>query len=187
MWFRPLVLTRLKAEGISTLGELVAFYNRRGGSWWRSVPRIGAGWAQHIVARLRQHDEAIGVDDDGLADPLVASEVVLVDEARGTLAPLERMAIGSALSGAAVANRCAAFAFIKARNDLEAVHAYITAYREQPKTSLLTQKSRSAFSSGRAPFGVSRCVHCRPTTVKRRIPSSCPPGLSLAHVHWPTG
>ena len=32
-WFRPRVASRLKGEGISTIGELVAFCNRRGGSW----------------------------------------------------------------------------------------------------------------------------------------------------------
>jgi Phage integrase protein len=41
-WFRPRVAARLKGEGIATVGELIAFCNRRGGSWWRSVPRIGA-------------------------------------------------------------------------------------------------------------------------------------------------
>jgi hypothetical protein len=40
-WLRPRVARRLKGEGIQTLGELVAFCNRRGGSWWRSIPRIG--------------------------------------------------------------------------------------------------------------------------------------------------
>lgn len=41
LWFRPLVAQRLKARDIHTLGELVAYCNRYGGSWRRSVPRIG--------------------------------------------------------------------------------------------------------------------------------------------------
>lgn len=40
-WFRSLVAERLAGEGIRTLAELIAYCNRRGGSWWRSVPRIG--------------------------------------------------------------------------------------------------------------------------------------------------
>ncbi|HEY2596303.1 MAG TPA: phage integrase family protein [Chloroflexota bacterium] len=48
---RPLVALRLKGEGIRTLGELVAFCNRRR---WRPVPRIGAGRARHILAWLRR-------------------------------------------------------------------------------------------------------------------------------------
>jgi hypothetical protein len=31
-WFRPRIASRLKGEGIATLGELIAFCNRRGGS-----------------------------------------------------------------------------------------------------------------------------------------------------------
>jgi Phage integrase protein len=49
-WFRPRVASRLKGEGIATIGELIAFCNRRGGSWWRSIPRIGAGRAAVVVA-----------------------------------------------------------------------------------------------------------------------------------------
>ncbi len=41
LWFRPLIARRLTGEGITTMGELVACCNRLGGSWWRSVPRIG--------------------------------------------------------------------------------------------------------------------------------------------------
>jgi len=47
-WLRPGVARRLKGEGIATLGELVAFCNRRGGSWWRSIPRIGPGRARAV-------------------------------------------------------------------------------------------------------------------------------------------
>ena len=41
LWFRPLVTKRLSGEGIDTLEQLVEFCNSHGGSWWRSVPRIG--------------------------------------------------------------------------------------------------------------------------------------------------
>ncbi|MGF6637436.1 phage integrase family protein, partial [Paraburkholderia sp. MM6662-R1] len=60
MWFRPLVAQRLKAEGIATLGDLIDFCNGRGGSWWRAVPRIGAGRARLVVAWLRRHEVALG-------------------------------------------------------------------------------------------------------------------------------
>ncbi|WP_250479800.1 MULTISPECIES: phage integrase family protein [unclassified Caballeronia] len=54
MCFRPLVARRLKDAGIRTLAELVDFCNRRGGSCWRAVPRIGPGRAQRVVSWLRQ-------------------------------------------------------------------------------------------------------------------------------------
>ncbi|MDA3682050.1 phage integrase family protein, partial [Burkholderia cenocepacia] len=34
--------------------------NRRGGQWWRSVPRIGVGRARVLVAWLRRHASSIG-------------------------------------------------------------------------------------------------------------------------------
>jgi hypothetical protein len=58
-WLRPRVARRLKGEGITTLGELVAFCNRRGASWWRSIPRIGPGRARAIVSWLRRQQVLI--------------------------------------------------------------------------------------------------------------------------------
>ena len=158
-WFRPRIASRLKGEGITSIGELVAFCNRRGGSWWRSVPRIGAGRAAVVVAWLRRHESNIQLRVDAdvdTRDPLVADEVVqvwpaepvLTDEDgigqsekpqkrladRLTLAPLERMAVPHTLSGADGENRSVAFCYIQARHDLEAVRAYLNKYRDQPKT-----------------------------------------------------
>jgi hypothetical protein len=50
LWFRPLIARRLTGEGIVTLGALIEYCNARGGSWWRSVPRIGALRAKALVA-----------------------------------------------------------------------------------------------------------------------------------------
>jgi Phage integrase protein len=152
-WFRPRVASRLKGEGIATLGELIAFCNRRGGSWWRSIPRIGAGRAAVIVAWLRRHEPQLRLRVDAdvdTRDPLVAADVVQVRPAgsdhldaggegqsvstRLTLAPLERMAVPNTLSGAEGENRSVAFCYIQARHDLEAVRAYLNKYRDQPKT-----------------------------------------------------
>ena len=60
-WLRPRVARRLKGEGITTLGELVAFCNRRGASWWRSIPRIGPGRARAIVSWLRRQQTRAAV------------------------------------------------------------------------------------------------------------------------------
>jgi integrase len=154
-WFRPRIASRLKGEGITTIGELIAFCNRRGGSWWRSVPRIGAGRAAVVVAWLRRHESHIQLRVDAdvdTRDPLVADEIVQVwpaetipfdsdragqpgtPQRRLTLAPLERMAVPNALSGADGENRAVAFCYIRARHDLEAVRAYLNKYRDQPKT-----------------------------------------------------
>jgi hypothetical protein len=159
-WFRPRVATCLKGEGIATLGDLVAFCNRRGGSWWRSIPRIGAGRVAIVVAWLRRHEKRLGlrIDDDvndgnPARDPMVAADVVQVRPdgtyqvdaggagqsgsapVRLTLAPLERMAVPHALSGANGPHRgensSVAFCYIQAHHDLE--HALVV----EPEDSAL--------------------------------------------------
>jgi len=142
LWLRPLVTRRLTAERITTLGELVAYCNSHGGGWWRSVPRIGAGRASVLVAWLRRHEQALRmrVDDDVDAGPLVPAvglgNVVVVGGSIDApfLAPFERLAIPTVLSGEHGTNRAREFAFIRADHDLAAVHAYLNRYRDRPPT-----------------------------------------------------
>ncbi|OTP80600.1 phage integrase family protein [Caballeronia sordidicola] len=142
LWLRPLVTKRLTAERITTLGELVAYCNSHGGSWWRSVPRIGAHRASVLVAWLRRHEQTLGmrVDDDVDAGPLVPAvglgNVVVVGGSIDAplLAPFERLAIPTALSGEHGTNRAREFAFIRADHDLAAVHAYLNRYRDRRPT-----------------------------------------------------
>jgi Phage integrase protein len=173
-WLRPRVAGRLKSEGIGTLGELIAFCNRRGASWWRSIPRIGPGRARAIVSWLRRQQTALGLTVDADVDsieaegvPMFAAELVEVAPAREvssdpkvtdsdpssgprggpsgrlTLAPLERLAVPHALSGADGENRSTAFCYIHANHDLDAVRAYLNRYRDQPKTLRAYQGART--------------------------------------------
>jgi integrase len=142
LWLRPLVTKRLTAERITTLGELVAYCNSHGGSWWRSVPRIGAHRARVLVAWLRRHETDLGkrVEADVDTAPLVPAvglgNVIVIGgpvEAP-RLAPFERLAIPTAVSGEHGINRGRDFAFIRAEHDLAAVHAYLNRYRDRPAT-----------------------------------------------------
>jgi integrase len=142
LWLRPLVAKRLTAERITTLGELIEYCNSHGGSWWRSVPRIGAHRARVLVAWLRRHEAALGmrIDADIDAGPLVPAvglgNVVVVGGSIDAplLAPFERLAIPTTLSGEHGTNRAREFAFIRADHDLAAVHAYLNRYRDRPPT-----------------------------------------------------
>ncbi|MBN3808544.1 site-specific integrase [Paraburkholderia sp. Ac-20347] len=150
MWFRPMVARYLKARGVATLSDLVAYCNARGGSWWRSVPRVGPGRARTIVAWLRRHEGTLGlrVDEDvDLADPLAAADhdIVAVGGPSGALVPLERMALRAVLDGSAGVNRSVAFPYIAARNDLAAVRAWLHLYRDRPKTLRAYTKEAERF------------------------------------------
>ncbi|MCI1047784.1 site-specific integrase [Caballeronia zhejiangensis] len=169
-WLRPRVARRLKGEGIETLGDLVAFCNRRGGSWWRSIPRIGPGRARAIVSWLRKQQASLQLTIDADVDseerdgvPLIAADLVEVvpaakvtesglnssgqngAAARLTLAPLERLAVPHALSGAHGENRATAFCYIQANHDLDAVRAYLNRFRDQPKTQRAYTKELERF------------------------------------------
>ncbi|SAL82407.1 integrase [Caballeronia arvi] len=153
LWFRPLIAQRLSGEGIDTLGALIDYCNARGGSWWRSVPRIGALRARAIVTWLRRHEATLGakvaadVDTESLVPALqpaganpgaVRAIVIGGDPAEPRLAPFEHLAVPAALSGGNGIqrgfNRATSFAFIRAEHDLAAVHAYLHRYRDRPTT-----------------------------------------------------
>ncbi|MEK6417945.1 MAG: phage integrase family protein, partial [Burkholderia gladioli] len=136
-WFRPLVAQRLADVEVRRVGELVAYCNRRGGSWWRSVPRIGVGRARALVAWLRQHAQTIGqtvdVDVDGV-DPLLAAPETRVALRRDQLVPIHRLVVPHELAGARGMNRAPAFSYISAAHDLDAVFAYLHRYDGQAAT-----------------------------------------------------
>ncbi|WP_421380994.1 phage integrase family protein (plasmid) [Paraburkholderia sp. DD10] len=164
LWFRPLIARRLAGEGIATLGALVDWCNARGGSWWRSVPRIGALRARTLVAWLRRHEAALGMrvaaDVDAGSDAGTHAGAWVPSDGQGgtdglvviggtplapRLAPFERLAVPAALSGGdggegahgagkRGTNRASAFAFIRAPHDLAAIHAYLHRYRDRPAT-----------------------------------------------------
>jgi len=142
LWFRPLIARRLMGEGIDSLGALIAVCNARGGSWWRSIPRIGAHRARVIVAWLRRYETDLGkrVEADVDAAPLVPvvglGNVIVIGGPLEAprLAPFERLAIPTALSGEHGINRGRDFAFIRAEHDLAAIHAYLNRYRDRPAT-----------------------------------------------------
>ncbi|ONS19276.1 hypothetical protein A8E29_23070 [Burkholderia cenocepacia] len=138
LWFRPLIARRLAGEGIATLGELVAYCNRHGGSWWRSVPRIGPLRARTLVAWLRRHETTLGarVDADVDTAPLAPApdRAIVVGPGSAALAPLERLAAPVELSGAGGTNRAVGFPFIHAEHDLAALHAWLMRYRDRPAT-----------------------------------------------------
>lgn len=138
LWFRPLVAQRLVGEGIATLGALIAYCNRHGGSWWRSIPRIGPLRAATLMAWLRRHEATLGarVDTDVDATPLTPApdRAIVVGPGTSALAPLERLAAPVELSGAGGTNRAVGFPFIRAEHDLAALHAWLARYRDRPAT-----------------------------------------------------
>lgn len=148
-WFRPKTARSLKEEGIFTLGDLVDVVVRRGPGWWRPIPRVGAGRAGAILRWLRQWPEQLGeIELDATHDtPADTFDLlpVLDPTKRRDVAPLGTFQLPAWLSGLQGANRSPAFCFISARNDLEAIHAYLGRYKGQPHTERAYRKELERF------------------------------------------
>lgn len=168
MWLRPRIAALLKGEGARTVGELIGLINGRGHGWWRPIPRIGQGKAAAIVAWLRRHATGAGsIDESALAPPLLASptDIVVLAPERPVLVPFERIGLPEALSGTHGINRNASFCLIYARNDLEAIEAYLYKFRAQEKTRRAYRKELERF--------LLWCIHVRRKALSSTLLEDC--------------
>lgn len=141
-WLRSKVARQLTAEGIQTLRDLKAFIEGNGIHWWTPIPRIGKLRAQALATWLNKHE-------DLAINP--ASQVAVLDPKNlspltATPLPLERIAaLPASLDGQNGINRSPVFSYLSARNDLEAVRAYILKFRHQPHTARAYQRELERF------------------------------------------
>lgn len=144
-WLKPRVALPLKTEGIITVAHLMDRIQVCGAGWWKPLPRIGALKAAAITKWLQANETSIGVLDLFEDHPLPAGELVLLDPTVRAMVPLERAALTEALSGSHGENRHTSFALISARNDLQAIDAYLYKFRAQEKTRRAYQKELERF------------------------------------------
>ncbi|MEX3917830.1 phage integrase family protein [Paraburkholderia sp. BR10872] len=156
-WLKPVAFQPLRLEGIQTLGDLTAYINARGPGWFRGVTRIGAGKARSIERWLAGHAGTLGalrLEAEPVRGDLVELAPDTGTHADGAdhanplvpLVPLERLrSIATALDGHTGLNRAHGFCLISARNDLDAVRAYLYRFRERPKTHRAYQKELERF------------------------------------------
>lgn len=142
MWFKPRVVAALGMEKIKTLGDLRQHIERLGENWYRPVPRIGAQKAKAIERWFRK-TPALGPLDIKPDEP--TAHLVPITSVE-VLAPLER--IGSLPGDVLISrgtNRCESFCLISARNDLDALRAYLFKFRGQSKTLTSYRKELERF------------------------------------------
>jgi len=147
-WFRPVVHRRLREEGVLTLAQLKHYIEQRGPNWFLPVPRIGAGKARAIEKWLQAQAATLGTLT--LEPEVPRTDLIVVGPARDARShiwvPFERMGgIVESLDGSQGRNRAHAFCLISARNDLEAVRAYLYRFRDREKTARAYQKELERF------------------------------------------
>ncbi len=143
-WLRPIVFRPLRQEGIQTVAQLHSYIALRGPRWYLPVPRLGAGKARAIERWLQAQAATLGplqVDDAPRA-----GSVELGQDAACPLVPLEQIErIIPALDGHDGRNRAPGYCLIAARHDLDAIHAYLSRYRDRDKTARAYQKELERF------------------------------------------
>lgn len=144
-WMRPRLAQRLKNEGAYTIQGLMDLITVRGAGWYRPIPCLGAGKAAAIVRWLRQYERTLG--PLCLASPplIDAGKRILISPENPALVPLERVILPGALDGSCGFNRNPSFALVAARNDLEAIDAYLYKYRGKEKTERAYRKELERF------------------------------------------
>ncbi|MEM5432400.1 Phage integrase [Cupriavidus taiwanensis] len=144
-WLRPIVFRTLRAEQIHTLAQLQAYIESRGKRWYLPIPRLGAGKARAIERWLQGHAATLGplvVADDTSQTALVE----LAPDIVRNLVPLEQIRrVVPALDGSQGRNRAPGLCLIAARNDLEAIQAYLYRFHDRDKTARAYQKELERF------------------------------------------
>lgn len=147
MWFQSRISSQLKAEGAHNIGSLIALINVRGAGWWKPIARIGEGKAAAILSWLQKHREIAGILESRalrLGDA-PRTDIRVLDPDAPVLLPFERIALPERLSGTYGTNRNTHRCLISARNDLQAIEAYLYKFRAQPKTFRAYQKELERF------------------------------------------
>lgn len=133
-WFRPKTVMALRSENIATTADLVKLINRRGASWWRSIPRIGALRAKVITQWINANSITLG--EVSITDEVRTSarEIEISPARPSTMVPIEAVLLPIELDGAHGINRCQNFCFIQARDDRDALLAYLQRFSSTPDT-----------------------------------------------------
>lgn len=162
-WLDPAIANRLVAARIITLRDLVDTIEAHGFRWYTKVPRIGIKAAGYIVEwlMLPETAEALGVT---LSIRSIQPRMQILPASvpalprRPGIVPIEQFEVPQALSGATGSNR-AERSSLSARNDLEAIHVWLSrrkpgshtlrAYRKEAERFLLWSvlEARTALSS----------------------------------------
>ncbi|MDR4127194.1 phage integrase family protein [Yanghanlia caeni] len=143
-WFKPRIASLLAEEGVTRINELMNLLAVRGRGWYRPIPRIGQGKAHAIERWLTEHIDHVG--PIRWPREVALTNTVTLSPTAHPWVPLDRIsAVAHELDGSKGRNRNQAFCLIQARNDLEAIQAYLYKYRDRPLTARAYRKELERF------------------------------------------
>lgn len=142
-WFNKTIADRFLIARIYTLADLRERMRAKGFRWWKDVPRLGAKGAERIVAWFQGYEETLGAVPLKATKPLRQQNAVELFRQRQpstAIVPRERLELSTELSGEIGKNRDPNGAQIAARNDIEAIDAWIAAKAGSPHTARAYRK-----------------------------------------------
>ena len=129
-WLDPVLAKPCHALGVVTLGQLIAYLNGRGPTWWRGLAQIGPEKAQRLQAWLRHHEAAIGlslgVHIEWPRQALTPARLAAVVPHATAVVPLDKFRVPTELNGStgyyrAPPEQC----LLQANNDYDAILAWL--------------------------------------------------------------
>lgn len=148
-WLDPVIASRLIAAGITTLGLLVEAINIRGFRWYTKVPRIGIKASQQIIdwLMLPETIESLGVQLSarGIMPRRDLTPAMLAPPPLQTaIVPMENFLVPHEMNGAHGSNR-GERSSLSARDDLEAINAWLSRYKAGSHTLRAYKKEAERF------------------------------------------
>ena len=152
-WFARSVVKRLRKVGVLTLSDLVAFINVYGHRWHDQVEGFGQRRAVRVVGWLRSQREALQLEiRESVDEPSQVRTLRLgIDAGRLTtpprfaLVPLEQLALPPSLAGAEGVFRSHMANSLEAKDDLQAIQAWLSRYDEKLSTARSYRKEIERF------------------------------------------
>jgi site-specific recombinase XerD len=148
-WLDPAIARRLIDAGIPTLASLTVAINSRGFRWYIKVPRLGIKAARQIVEWLMLPETvtSLGVrlSARGITPRNALTQAMLAPASKQTaIVPIEHFLVPHELDGAFGSNR-GERSSLSARNDLEAIHTWLTRYKPGGHTHRAYRKEAERF------------------------------------------
>jgi site-specific recombinase XerD len=161
-WFARPVVKCLRNRGIITLGDLVRFINVYGHRWYSAIKGFGAQRARQVVHWLILEQDHLNLlvsasvhEPKSKRELRVAALVPIVGQDSLTMrqfgagslvaSAMQRMQATPALAGGTGDFRSHMANTLGAKNDLEAVSAWLSRYNEKPSTQRSYRKEAERF------------------------------------------
>jgi site-specific recombinase XerD len=161
-WFARPVVKCLRNVGLLTLGDLVRFINVHGYRWHVRIKGFGAQRAQQVVAWLVLEQDHLNLQVSGRVHEPQSKQELRVAQLMPGLGPdasaVSTFGVGTTVASSLVHMQCTAGlageqgAFrshmantLGAKNDLEAVSAWLSRYQEKPSTQRSYRKETERF------------------------------------------